>query len=970
MMRRQARALADDAFAWLWRCQRNASGYDQGGIMDALDGRVVGDHYATTHFAWGCALRHAAGPDPRLLEAARLAVAFHLRTSPDEYPPGNWAYHWDFNNLAFAETVGLLDSSLSEPVRTAWRAGLDAWKTNPHWAVNWVAMRALAHFRRYDLLGRPEDLALAEKWLAYVLDAQMGDGGIWDIKGKSLPSQYHAYTACLLHRMRPRHPGVAKAVGRAARWLLALTPSGGEMNALGRGQKQLFGYACAVYLFLAAIDLDPELAPNYRWAARAVLKRLADFQTSDGWWPLVFNRLPVEQRAGWYDYHHLSVYNAFAAVWLTLAAGLDDGSDSPAQGEALLESPAIGTVWLKDSGLLAVRRKHWFALFSAGCQGDGYATEAGITPHHIEWQGHELFCGPLGPGPGKYGARAAGQGQEANVWAPMWRAEDGSWHAPSGAAGVLRSDGKAEKTEKPGRWLLDLSVGDAIWRRELLLGRRFLEARDILTAPDASSGSAVRVQNYALLADRPRESGGAFVRDIDSGAVLRVWGGDPLEQAGSLDVPAGRVDILASSGASGAPSGWRLRQGPGEEGGKLPGVVCLTWDPWSPLWKRKQRLLFEMASQGRTPKTLYVEPATSATQIVENIGGVLGGGLPGATGERYRRCLAGRTKDMGHGFHVASPVLPWPGQRTFPGLERANRKAWLGQLRRLVRRMEFEDGYVLWLYHPSQVDALDALGDEAELVVYDWTDDWVAALPPDRSAEERRTLEARQRELLSRVDVVFAVSTALAQRAGQWCPHVHHLPNATDPEIFKPHDPVSPSHPLAVSRPLLVYLSQITERLDVDLVLAMAKARPHWTVALIGPVVCAADHVAPLERLANVVLVGALPYEEAAALTAQADVCLLPHTEDALTRTLDPIKLYDYLATGRPIVSTAVAMHPDLAGQVNVASGAEAFITAVEQALGEAPAAGAQRLLAARAHTWSARARQAATVLEHFFPED
>ena len=946
--------MAGRVLDWLATCQVLEPGYDHGGIRDILDGRVVGDHYGATHFAWACALKFVTTQDQSFLQAARLAIGFHLRTSPEEYPPGSWDYHWDFNNLAFAETCRLLCPVLEPAERQSWFEGLTHWKTNPHWAVNWVGMRAASHFARHDLLALPDDLPVAARWLEYVLNAQLGDGGIEDVVGKSLPSQYHAYSACLLHTMSRRHPAVDRAVVRAARWLLALTSPDGEMNALGRGQGQIFGYACAAYLFRAASTLDPEHAANHLWAAQAVARRLAEGQARDGYWPLVLN-LPLESRgAGWYDYHHLSVYNAFAAVWLALAARL------PVAAVAAAEPPA-GETWLRDSGLLAVRRRY-FALFCAGQEGAGYLTEAGITPHALSWGDVNLFRYPLGPGPGKYGSGAQGLGQQVHCWAPLWRKAGGEWQAPAGAAGSL------EPGEKPGRWRLRFESGGAVWRRELVLGDRFLEARDVLEVP-VEAGLAqdveIRTQNVALDAGSRAQSGRTFVSDTRCGAVLRLWGGEGPADVQGVESASGRAAVLALNGASGQPSGWRLRQKPAEKGGRLPGIVCLSWDAWSTLWKRKQRLLFDLARLGRSPRTVYVEPATTLTQILESPGRLFG-----PEGERSRRCLTGRVKDMGHDFHLASPLLPWPGQRTFPRLAGMNRQAWLAQLRRFTDQAAFPNGYVLWVYHPSHLDALDALGDRAELVVYDWTDDWAAALPPDRSPEERRRLELQQAELLRRADVVFTVSRALFDRATRWCPFVHMLPNATDLDVFKPHDPSAESHPLAGKRPMLVYLSQITERLDTSLVAFLAMARPQWSIVLAGPVVCSPSVLDPLRGLENVTLAGPLPYGEAAAFTAQADVCLLPHKADELTRTLDPIKLYDYLATGRPIVSTDVAMNSDLSAFVRVASTPEAFLAAVEAALAEDPGESLKRRQAAVSHSWPSRATQAADVLARFFPED
>lgn len=944
-------SMAARALAWLAVCQVAEPGYDHGGIRDPLDERVVGDHYAATHFAWACALIHAQTREPALLLAARQALDFHLRTSIDEYPPGNWDYHWDFNNLAFAETCRLLGAQLEPGEQRAANAALAAWKTNPHWAVNWVAMRAAGHFLRHDLLGRPDDLALAGKWLDYVLGAQLADGGIEDIRGASLPSQYHAYTACLLHRMGHRHSAVDRAVVAAARWLLAITAPDGEMNALGRGQGQIFGYACAVYLFRAAAVLDAELACNHRWAARAVLSRLERFQTADGWWPLVLNDLPVARRAGWYDYHHLSVYNAFAVVWLSLAARLPvpDGEAAP---------PPPGERWLRQSGILAVRRRQYFAVFGAGQEGAGYRTEAGITPHDLTFGDRPFFRGPLGPGTGKYGSRSAGLGQETHCLAPLWRRPGEIWQAPAAAAGSLEPGGR------PGCWRLALEANGARWQRELVFGEHFIEARDRLDPPPGDD-IEIRVHNVPLEVAGTWEVGRHFVRDKAGGPVLRLWGGEALARAGTVESARGESVVLAAAGAPDRSWGWRLRQGPAASGsGNLPGIVCLSADPWSGLWKRKQRLLFELSRLGHSPRTLYVEPAVTLTEIVEHPGRL---GRP--DGERLRRALRRRAVDRGHGFGLATPCLPWPGQRTFPGLARANRLSWLRQVRRFVDRADFSGGYVLWLYHPNQIDVLDVLGDRAELVVYDWTDDWAAALPADRSREEREALAARQEALLGRCDLVFAVSKALYDRAKASCPEVVLLPNATDPEAFRPVTSRTPAHPLAGNRPLLVYLSQITERLDVGLLAEVARARPQWTIVLAGPVVCPPVLLNPVRGLGNVILAGPLPYDAAAALTAQADVCLLPHRRDALTRTLDPIKLYDYLATGRPIVSTDVAMHPDLAGHVRLADTAQDFVAAVEAALAEAPGEGDRRRQAAVAHTWPVRAAEAAAVLRRFFSE-
>lgn len=950
---------------WLRYRQTTEFGYDAGGIRDPLDGRVIGDHYAHTHFAWACSMLYRTDERNEWLRHASEAVEFHLRTSPDEYPPGDWDYHWDFNNLAFVETYALLRDRLDETTRRRWESGLLAWKTNPHSATNWLAMRALAAFRRGMLLEQPHDLQFARDLLDRILAFQKSDGALDDILDRSRPSQYQAYTACLLHRMRDLAPArVPHAVVHAARWLLALTAPDGDPTALGRGQGQIFGYAAAAYLFRAAASLDSDFAPQYRWAENRILAKLAASQTPEGWIPLVLNDVPVAERAGWYDYHHLTVYNAFAAVWLSLAAEIP-----PASVEAVPPTP--GKRWLPDSRLLSIRDEATFSIWAAGESGHGYAADAGITPHLLDFRGTPVFRYPVGPGPGKYADRVPHPDQTWNLWAPILRVESGEWIGPfAGRGGLRRLDDR--------RWELTYRRGPYAWVREVVFGEFFLEARDrLVVETDALRHAAVRPANVAVRPGEFRRTGkNAFFREPADGAPeeslgLRLWGdGAEPKNAGTVTAANGRVEILAAETGPTSETrfqgGWRLRKGPTAPGADaLPGILCLSWDPWSSVWKRKQRLMFEMARTGRAGKVLYAEPPVSLAAVIERSRRLAGAD---ETSRRHRRALTGKSHPRGSRFHLLTSLLPLPGQRTFPKMAEWNRRFRLRQIRRHCRKLGLK-GHVLWLYHPSQMAFLDALGAEAELIVYDWTDDWVAAFPSHLPPEEKRRLAGWQEALLKRADVVFGVSGELCRRAREVQPWVYHLPNATDTEVFTPAEPDSPVPAVfaGAARPYLVYLSQITERVDFELIGELASRHPEWRIFMIGPVVCPEARIDSLRRFPNIRLTGPLPYESAARAVARADVCILPHAVDELTRTLDPIKLYDYLATGVPVVTTGVAMNPALEPFVEIAGGADAFESAVAQALSEPEGARERRREAALAHNWKSRAATALDILGRFF---
>lgn len=1021
-MRLQMRCtrLAQGITGWLSSLQVTDDGYDTGGIRDPLSGVVAGEHYSASHFAWVQLLLRNQPDGLQRVQAAKRALDFHVRTAPDEYAPRSWDYHWDFNNLAFAASFGLLAEKLGAEERDRYTVAMMTWRTNPHHAVNWVAMRSLAAAFRYALLGLQEDALQAVHWLEFVLSAQLADGGIEDVKGQSLPSQYHAYSACLLHMLLEPAPvgpeggesvvdeaisrsvslagllekassavveaRVRKAVIAAARWLLAICGPDGEMNALGRGQGQIFGYACAVYLFSAAMQLDTAKAGEYRWAAESVLSRMERFVRHDGSLPLVLHTLPDAERAGWYDYHHGTVYNAFAALWLQKAAMLPHCETSLTAQRA--EQPAAGVTHLSESGLLVIRGKSYFALFSRGHAGAGYATEAGITPHLLMAGEQVLFRYPQGPAAGKYGEHCLHKGQTANIWAPVWTVpytEEGAlkvafaeryqgtvskeadmlWNAPAGTHGSL-----VRLSEQC--WLLRLEAHGTVWERRLTVGADHLEADDAFTL----SGKLCK----AGISGRMEGNGAVLVRHVNVSLPDAIGEGSSESTfrlsffSGNREYPEMREQVVAAGGvmqvyateqlvssagkAETMHSGWRLRMRSGAEAGAIPPVVTLSWDPWSRLWKRKQRLMHSLW-QRHGQRVSYVEPAVRMTDVIAH-----GRGLAGSDeySRRLRRGLRPFGTSMGDGLWVHSPLLPLPFARTFPKIAEVNARLWLRQIGKVVKSTATKEGYILWVYHPSQLEAVEAYGAGASLVVYDWTDDWVAALPDSFSDEYKTELASRQQALLRRADVVFAVSEELARRASEYCPWVHYLPNGTDTATFAPVE-----RETREGRPEIVYLSQITERLDVAMLRELAQTSPQWDFRLIGPVVCDPAIVAPLHELPNVVLTGAMPYAEAAGATARADVCILPHVVDLLTATLDPIKLYDYLATGNPVVSTAVAMHPALREYVHIASDAASFRRAIAAALTEDGAARSIRRQAVMAHSWEARADELHHILASYF---
>lgn len=244
------------------------------------------------------------------------------------------------------------------------------------------------------------------------------------------------------------------------------------------------------------------------------------------------------------------------------------------------------------------------------------------------------------------------------------------------------------------------------------------------------------------------------------------------------------------------------------------------------------------------------------------------------------------------------------------------------------------DDYILWFYTPMALPLIAPLHPRA--VVYDCMD--------ELSAFKNAPKQLRQREnaLLKLADVVFAGGPALYALKSQLHPNVHCLPSAVDVDHFSPTALRSDSDEAlraaqdhqGIGRPRLGYFGVIDERLDIALLAALADADPRWQIVMVGPVVKIDPQTLP--QRPNIHWLGLRSYAELPHLLAQWDVCLLPFALNEATRFISPTKTLEYLAGGKPVVSTAIADVAALYGQlVRVAGDTAAFIDACAAALAQ-----------------------------------
>jgi glycosyltransferase involved in cell wall biosynthesis len=295
---------------------------------------------------------------------------------------------------------------------------------------------------------------------------------------------------------------------------------------------------------------------------------------------------------------------------------------------------------------------------------------------------------------------------------------------------------------------------------------------------------------------------------------------------------------------------------------------------------------------------------------------------------------------------VATPiVLPFPHSRVARAINRQILRATIRALRLRLGIREFQ----LWTFLPNVADYVGTLGEQ--LAVYYCVDEWSLF-----GYLDREQTVAAERALLGKVDAVFAINGALADSKRAVNPHTFESPHGVDHALFARALVDSthvPDDLAAIPHPRLGFYGTLRDWVDFELIAHVARARPAWSIVLIGQQL---TDTSALAGLPNVHLLGQRRHDELPAYCKGFDVGLIPYKIDERMRFVNPLKLREYLSAGLPVVSTPVPEVARYAGNVHVAADGPAFVAAIERALGEAgPAARATRSAMMKLETWSAR---------------
>jgi glycosyltransferase involved in cell wall biosynthesis len=321
---------------------------------------------------------------------------------------------------------------------------------------------------------------------------------------------------------------------------------------------------------------------------------------------------------------------------------------------------------------------------------------------------------------------------------------------------------------------------------------------------------------------------------------------------------------------------------------------------------------------------------------------------------KLARALAPPQK-VGEQFYVATiPQIPF---RKLPLIDSLNR--WLGAF--LARRAMRQIGFgrrISWFVVPHPGPLAKQLGET--LTVYYCIDDYASYPGMDPVA-----IQTLDDNLTRQADVVFVAPRALVEPKRKLNPNVYFSPHGVDFEMFSQASDAATElaeEARALQRPVIGYFGTVGEFVDFDLLAYLAESRPEWTFLFVGLI--AAD-VSRLRRFQNVVFAGPRPYETLPRWAKAFDVAIYAHQVNRQTKHSNPLKLREYLATGKPVVSVITPETASFSEVVYLADDPEAYLAAIERALRENnPELQRKRMAAVAGVSWDARFQETIAVVD------
>lgn len=373
-------------------------------------------------------------------------------------------------------------------------------------------------------------------------------------------------------------------------------------------------------------------------------------------------------------------------------------------------------------------------------------------------------------------------------------------------------------------------------------------------------------------------------------------------------------------------------------------ILCLSSSDWDGKWGSRQQVAMRWARRGHA--VVFVEQMAGLEHFAKNP-------------DLRRRRKKNRTMHkQAENLWLLTPPPLLPGRYYLPMVNRLNGRFMARWLQSQLQKLSFTPD-VLWTYKPEHAAVAAHFSDTP--LIYHCIDEFTVGT----NGRKRTNIIQQEKDVLQQAMVVFANSILTYENKRRFNSHTYRIPSGADVAHFNKanqHETAVSPHVAHLPHPILMFAGNINEKIDIALLAHVATEQSHWSIVLIGQAYGNAKK--RLSGFENIHFLGKRPFADLPTFFRAADICLLPYVNNESTRYRSPLKLYEYLATGKPIISTP---HPEVAEFADIISITPPanFIAATESALkNDTEYTRKQRLQIANQHSWDGRVAEMDTILQ------
>ncbi len=365
-------------------------------------------------------------------------------------------------------------------------------------------------------------------------------------------------------------------------------------------------------------------------------------------------------------------------------------------------------------------------------------------------------------------------------------------------------------------------------------------------------------------------------------------------------------------------------------------IITIT-NEWDMYRRRYRSLMLEMVKFKDIKNILFIESPLTLFSLVRYLLNKMNKRDSQRWQKIFKRGVIYKAKDVDGDIYIITPVIPFPfySQRILLKIN----FIFLYLFQKLAvfylsKKTDIQD-VIFWVCNPAYYTGLIIDKDRIKISCYDLCDDYLQKLS-DKTTLFAEHLKKNDEYLTKKSDLLFMSSEKLYEDRKMLNKNIHRITNAIDWFYFQNcvKDSDIPTEFNEIGRPILIYVGNIDHRLDGNIMDLLTKKNSKGTIVMVGSKKkCAV--VEKMSKSKKVCFLGERSFEESSVLIKHSDVCIIPHKVTDLTTSMNVLKLYSFIASGKPIVTTNVGGVNDLKEVIKISYNADEFISNVRHVLSD-----------------------------------